>query len=562
MKFKKILFIFVSALLVFVFVGCKKDNNKLDNKTLEKVRKELLTKNKFNFLDTLSKYKDSFEKINASEIVEDENFVSDSELLYRYDNTSKKYQFINRLTSKTFEFDGEGTNVMLTTRNYILLKKDDTFTFISRYDGKELLKVENATLTSSTSKNEIKMKHNANTFKDISIDEVKVSNQDNYDFKKYYFYKGNIIKDLEKFEKEILDYKNKEIKVNSGGGVATVYKDGKIYDVFNLPDYVSENFILENNNILFSRIQQIDYTYNQNDLKNYYFYGDKTYLYESYLYDFNKKTLKKINLQFVVEHIEKNQKDEKGNYISYKNSKIKNIADIRFIDPETRKLLKREKVAIDNYLTKITEVEDILSIEKINDNRYLLESSNFYSLVDNNKKFIRAIKKNKIASVHNSRYFVISNGLTISSSNRKVDIYDIVEDKYIARNYYIAKDSYSIDKNLNVFHDDMMNYYILTNNPKEVLVKVNGKEFLSRGQISLFLQFKDENNVYLYYKTGELIATNNATTKIDVYENNPFKDSSSSGLEYTFVYGYKFTDKDGKKHYGACKVSYKTLKNY
>ena len=323
MKFKKILFIFVSALLVFVFVGCKKDNNKLDNKTLEKVRNELLTKNKFNFLDTLSKYKDSFEKINASEIVEDENFVSDSELLYRYDNTSKKYQFINRLTSKTFEFDGEGTNVILTTRNYILLKKDDTFTFISRYDGKELLKVENATLTSSTSKNEIKMKHNANTFKDSSIDEVKVSNQDNYDFKKYYFYKGNIIKDLEKFEKEILDYKNKEIKVNSGGGVATVYKDGKIYDVFNLPDYVNENFILENNNILFSRIQQIDYAYNQNDLKNYYFYGDKTYLYESYLYDFNKKTLKKMNLQFVVEHIEKNQKDEKGNYISYKNSKIK-----------------------------------------------------------------------------------------------------------------------------------------------------------------------------------------------------------------------------------------------
>ncbi len=570
MKFKKIFLGILATLSIFTFIGCKKSQN--EKETIEKIRQDILKSERFNINDFKSAQKKSYiKKVSANEfLTSDKDLYNDNELLYEFDNENKKHIFRNIINGKQFDFDSEKFTIAnYAAANYILLyDKDNTYYFVSKLDGKILLEIKDATLSSNPDKNKITQKNKMATYNRQFVDFVKSHNESSHDVKYYYFHNFELVKDVEKFQKDIFETEKKGLDVRYNTSSATISVDGKFYDFINFNNMISNYYVLENNNIIFKSTKRLMANFNinknNNDIKNYYIERDgSAYLYHTYLYDFKNKQLKEIDLPFMIEEVFKNEKDSEGK-LTFSNSKIKNLVLIRMIDPETRQLATADLVVADNYFKNIIKVTTRTPYEmtKVAENRYLVREEANYSLIDKKGNVIRNFSSKNVVAVHNQYLVVNNSGKPISNTNHKIDIYDLLEGKYIAKNYYLAKSSTGIELERNVFYNENYEPVLLVNNPKNPFVKVKGKIW-SNKNLPLY-SFTDGTNLYLYHRTGQLIAEIPDLNKFKTYslDYSTFSNSSDPYSDYTNYTLIKYTSSDNKRHYIIFKqeVSYKLEK--
>ena len=570
MKFKKIFLGILATLSIFTFIGCKKSQN--EKETIEKIRQDILKSERFNINDFKSAQKKSYiKKVSANEfLTSDKDLYNDNELLYEFDNENKKHIFRNIINGKQFDFDSEKFTIAnYAAANYILLyDKDNTYYFVSKLDGKILLEIKDATLSSSPDKNKITQKNKMTTYNRQSVDFVKSHNESTHDVKYYYFHNFELVKDVEKLKKDIFETEKKGLNVRFNASNATISVDGKFYDFINFNNLISHYYVLENNNIIFKSTKKLMANFNinknNNDIKNYYIERDgSAYLYHTYLYDFKSKQLKEIDLPFMIEDVFKNEKDSEGK-LTFSNSKIKNLVSIRMIDPETRQLATADLVVADNYFKNIIKVTTRTPYEmnKVAENRYLVREEANYSLIDKKGNVIRNFSAKNVVAVHNQYLVVNNSGKPINNTDHKVDIYDLLEGKYIAKNYYLAKSPTGIELERNVFYNENYEPVLLVNNPKNPFVKVKGKIW-SNKNLPLY-SFTDGTNLYLYHRTGQLIAEIPDLNKFKTYslDYSTFSNSSDPYSDYTNYTLIKYTSSDNKRHYIIFKqeVSYKLEK--
>lgn len=570
MKFKKIFLGILAALSIFTFIGCKKSQN--EKETIEKIRQDILKSERFNINDFKSAQKKSYiKKLSTNELLtSDKDLYNDNELLYEFDNENKKHIFRNIINGKQFEFDSEKFIIAnYNSANYILLyDKDNTYYFVSKLDGKILLEIKDATLSSDPDKNKITQKNKMTTYNRQFVDFVKSHNESSHDVKYYYFHNFELVKDVEKFKKDIFETEKKGLNVRFNASNATISVDGKFYDFINFNNMISNYYVLENNNIIFKSTKRLMANFNinknNNDIKNYYIERDgSAYLYHTYLYDFKNKQLKEIDLPFMIEDVFKNEKDSEGK-LTFSNSKIKNLVSIRMIDPETRQLATADLVVADNYFKNIIKVTTRTPYEmtKVAENRYLVREEANYSLIDKKGNVIRNFSAKNVVAVHNQYLVVNNSGKPISNTDHKVDIYDLLEGKYIAKNYYLAKSLTGIELERNVFYNENYEPVLLVNNPKNPFIKVKGKIW-SNKNLPLY-SFTDGTNLYLYHRTGQLIAEIPDLNKFKTYslDYSTFSNSSDPYSDYTNYTLIKYTSSDNKRHYIIFKqeVSYKLEK--
>ncbi len=570
MKFKKIFLGILATLSIFTFIGCKKSQN--EKETIEKIRQDILKSERFNINDFKSAQKKSYiKKVSANEfLTSDKDLYNDNELLYEFDNENKKHIFRNIINRKQFDFDSEKFTIAnYVAANYILLyDKDNKYYFVSKLDGKILLEIKDATLSSNPDKNKITQKNKISTYNRQFVDFVKSHNESTHDVKYYYFHNFELVKDVEKFKKDIFETEKKGLNVRFNTSNATISVDGKFYDFINFNSQISGYHVLENNNIIFKSAKRLMANFNinknNNDIKNYYIERDgNAYLYHTYLYDFKNKQLKEINLPFMIEDVFKNEKDSEGK-LTFSNSKIKNLVSIKMIDPETRQLATADLVVADNYFKNIIKVTTRTPYEmnKVAENRYLVREEANYSLIDKKGNVIRNFPDKNVVAVHNQYLVVNNSGKPINNTNYKVDIYDLLEGKYIAKNYYLAKSLTGIELEKNVFYNENYEPVLLVNNSKNPFVKVKGKIW-SHKNLPLY-SFTDGTNLYLYHRTGQLIAEIPDLNKFKTYYLNysTFSNPSDPYSDYTNYTLIKYTSSDNKHHYIIFKqeVSYKLEK--
>ena len=566
MKFKKIFLGILAALSIFTFIGCKKGQNEKD--TIEKIRESILKSERFNFHDFKFGKKSAYlKKISTNEVLESDKKLPDNDdILYELDNINKKHIFRNITNGKKFELDAEKfTFANSTSSNYILVyDKDNTYYFLSRLDGKILLEVKDGTLTTNPDHNLITQKNIVTTYNRRHIDLVRTHKVNTHDYKYYYFYNFELVKDVEKFQKEVFENEKNGVHVNATPNNATITKDGKFYDFINFNTLIDKFFLLENNNILFKTKKKLSAGFNANknntDIKNYYIDGGRAYLYNTYLYDFKKKELKKINLPFIVNSVIANKKDKEGKPF-FSNSRIKNLVSISMIDPETRKLSSREYVVADNYFAEIIKItsQSPQYVSKVAENRYLVNNEGYkYSLIDKKGNEIRNFPSKNVIAKH-YHYLVVNNsGDPISNTNYKVDIYDLLEGKYIAKNYYLPKTTYGIEDEENVFYNENYEPVLLVNNVKNPLLKVKGKTWDFDKSNYQFRSVKDGTKLYIYHRNGEFIAEIPDLNKFDIYNlkyqtYSNLSDPYSDYTEYTLI---SYTSSDNKNHYVTVKREY------
>ena len=319
---KKILLLFVTVLTLVGLVGCKKTLNTFD-------RFGLFKKSYIADLATKSE-NPTFKQYKTEELLtsDDEYILKKGELLFL--KKDDVYKFYNIFTKKTYEVSAENTEIawnfsgihgFLYNHNFFVLKVKDganeIWKFIAISDFQELLTLD---IVKGEDKYTVSV-FEERKIKDYTTNEdsrkyettVVYTNDKTHKEKKYFFSEYRLIDKKE----AALDYSvftGKGVYFKDVDNVGYVFKDGKLYDTFSLPQGINlESYELNNGNLL------LQYTYynmefDEKDVTLDYYNNDdgKKVVYYNYLYNFKSKTLEKIYFPYLVNYIYNNHEDNTG----------------------------------------------------------------------------------------------------------------------------------------------------------------------------------------------------------------------------------------------------------
>ena len=547
---KKILLLFVTVLTLVGLVGCKKTFNTFDRFGLFK---------KSYIADLANKSENpAFKQYKTEGLLtsDDEYVLKKGELLFL--KKDDIYKFYNIFTKKTYEVSAENTEIawnfsgihgFLYNHNFFVLKVKDganeIWKFIAISDFQELLtldivKGEDKYTVSVFEKRKIE---DYTTNEDSRKYETTVvyTNDKTHEEKKYFFSEYRLI-DKKEAAADYSVFTGKGVYFKDVADIGYVFKDGKLYDSFLLPQGVNlESYELNNGNIL------LQYTYynmefDEKDVTLDYYNNDdgKKVVYYNYLYNFKSKTLEKIYFPYLVNDVYNNREDNTGKKPYGK--KVQNIMQAYPIDEKTKSISNdTDNFVVDNELKKV-ELAKGYGFKQISKDLFLeYLSSSLVKLYNAKGKLLRTV--DGIYKVLEDRYLVMptDSSKEVSVNYTQVYIYDIVTDKVIAKDYFVPK--LAISSRTNYYRDVDGNSFCFSGGK---LTKVEGENFAFSDCYGKGIFFtKTGETVYCYDKFGNLLFKDNVTNA-SVLNSTMFGLLSRYNKVQTLI---KYQTSDSKFHY-------------
>lgn len=490
---KKILLFVVSLLTVVSLTGCKakklKLNNIINKEYLQEALKDPIT------------HSEAFKKLGVPS-----DSVTDYGTFLNVHNVWSHYRYITLFSAekkKLFSvshFTGEVTQIadyvpdtdedkVTLYGEYLLVETKDDYYVYQYTTGKRLL----------TLKRE---GHNYNFQYNTIIDQ----NTKTQITRNIYFDNFAIA------DQPINDINMREeiyIKKDLDEGKFEYYEKGKLYDKFLLKTTTVHDLstidvhVLENKNLLITFQEKVK-TVDKNQDYDFMEISGNTLVKKrhfNFIYDYQTKTLKKIDTNFLVTGVKRNQTVD-GHKIY--NKKIVNLAIVSIINEKT-KIIDHEQVLanIDNngkLLSTTIEASHPLYYSKSN---YYLKTGNLgYQTVGKNGRFFH---KDYIFRLFDDRYLF----LRPNPKTDGIQIFDLFENKLIHENYSLY--SYSAGN-----YCSYENYVLLRNSKGELfsfsfgtMTKLEGNRvplaFLLTQGPGFLIETETDEMWYLYDATGKLI---------------------------------------------------------